>query len=127
MDGAAGRFNAVSWLLCTAGVTVPFVAAEFLAPHPGDTAGVVAAGTLLGWCVVAAYLSLPYWIYHRQVNRGETPGAGAVLLFLAVTGVFPGILLVLVWDLVRLLQSKVMELGVPLRFGVSSPGLLRRR
>src|SRR5947209_699289 len=86
-------FHFISWVFCTVGVTFPFAVWSIVHPKAGDTVPMY----ILGFVLTVAYFSIPYWAYHKQVTGRS--GWFSVLVFLASTGIFAGILLALLWDM----------------------------
>ena len=124
---AAGNrtFNGISWLLCTFGLILPLGILLLI-----DSSEFERANMLAGTCMLilfgATYLSIPYAIYHKQVNRNQPPNAALTLFFMLFTGILGGIALCLVWDFVRLIQSLIVRPERRIGYAVSTPGLLRR-
>ena len=80
----------------------------------------------MGVLVPIAYVSIPYWIYHRQVNKRTRPGAFAVIAFLLMTGCAGGLILIVVWDALRWVLSKVLTPSTRVHYAVTTPGLVKR-
>ena len=116
---ARKRFAAVSWFVCTFLSTVPFAIASIVDNDPKNTVAMYVGGWALAWL----YFCLPYAIYDSQVTGGKKPGA---VLFALITGIIFGILMVLFWDFLRFVLSKIMNPGGSVRYATKTPGVLRR-
>lgn len=108
-------FHLVSWLACTLGLALVAPLSYwaglqtrlwFAARSGFFRAPLVAAIVFLG---SALYLLLVYFLYQRQVVQGRKAGPVLIALFLLGTGVVGGLLLVLLFDALRLLLQAILR------------------
>jgi len=78
-----------------------------------------------GYPLLVGYVSIPYLIYHKQVNRGEMTGCVPQLIYLLFTGLVPGVLLLWYWDLIRWIQTRILKPDFEVKYSVNSKGMLR--
>ncbi len=122
-------FDITSWVVCVGVLLVPGWITAFQDPIQYSDSGSFLSEfglLLLGSAFIAGFISIPYSIYHGQVAAGKEIGCGTTFFFVVITGVIIGILLLLLWDVVRFVLSIIMRPPKPVRFAVNSPGLLRR-
>jgi hypothetical protein len=117
------RFHAISWVLATGIPMALLIASEIAWPRQRDRPATAFAWAL-GIVLTLLYFNVLYWIYDKHVNRAETPGCFLQLVFFGFTGLVGGLILVVVWDLMRWIQYVVMRPPTRIHYCVSTPGFL---
>ena len=78
---------------------------------------------LLTAIFLSAYLAIPFLIYRRQMNAGGI-GFFHQLIFLAMTGILPGVMLALFWDLIRSIVFRFSKSDGIINYSTNTVGVL---